>query len=102
MTEQFKINRVVEPAKEKHLLADSRATHGVQSIFTLLQDLLEMVGNFPFGVCCCHSNRLSCGRCEQGINPLFAEESIELFTVIAVQLFHHVSAIKIRHIIQCS
>lgn len=51
------------------------------------QDLLEVVGNFPFGVCCCHSNQLSSVRSERGINPLFVEESIEVFTVMAAEPF---------------
>lgn len=53
MMEQFKTHRPEEPAKRKNICwGDSRATNSVQSIFALLpaQDLLEMVGNFPFGV----------------------------------------------------
>lgn len=51
MMEQFK-SRVVEPVKEKHLQGDSGETRSGQSIFALLpaHDLLELVGNFPFGV----------------------------------------------------
>lgn len=52
MTEQFKINRAGEPAKEKHLLwwLQSNKQRPINICPPLHQDLLEMVGNFPFAV----------------------------------------------------
>ena len=76
MMEQFKIHRAAEPAKEKHLLG----WHTVSNQYlpsSPPRTCWRWWETSHLALLCCQSNQLSCVRCEQGINPLFVEESIE-------------------------